>query len=68
MNLIEFQKRFAEEKTCREWFAKKRWGSEKAICPYCSSHETYSFKDGILYNKFKSQANSNLRQGRPPFQ
>ena len=53
MNLIEFQKHFSEEKTCREWFAKKRWGSEKAIFPYCNSHKIYAFNDGILYKYSK---------------
>ena len=63
MNLIEFQKHFSEEKTCREWFAKKRWGSEKAICPYCNSHETYSFKDGVLYKCSKCTKQFTVRIG-----
>jgi transposase-like protein len=35
MNLIEFQIKFNNEKACIEWLLEKRWGKNKAVCPFC---------------------------------
>ncbi len=47
MSLLSFQKKFADEKACRDWLADKRWGGhDKAVCPHCN-HKTCYIHTGI---------------------
>lgn len=46
--LIDFVRRFSEEKVCLRYLAKIRWG-DKVICPYCKKTKIYHFKDGLRY-------------------
>jgi transposase-like protein len=64
MNLIEFQKHFAEEKTCRDWLAEKRWGKpENAECPHCKHKEAYIHEEGKLYTCKKCMKQFTVRIG-----
>lgn len=50
MNLVEFKKKFGEEKACRDWLAEKRWGNPKnAKCPYCNHEGAYVHKTYMRY-------------------
>lgn len=46
--MLEFVRRFHNNKVCLQYLAKKRWG-KKVICPHCSQRRIYHFKDGIRY-------------------
>lgn len=48
--LIELAEKFPDEKTCREYFADKRWHG-KIICPHCGNYKKkiYEFKSRGLY-------------------
>jgi len=45
-NLIEFQKYFKDEETCRKHLEQQRWPDGNIICPFCQSRKVYRFKDG----------------------
>ena len=44
-NLIEFQKYFKDEETCRRHLAQARWDGV-VVCPFCQSENIYVYKDG----------------------
>lgn len=44
-NLIEFQKYFKDEQTCRNYLELNRWPNG-VVCPFCQSSNVYRFSDG----------------------
>ncbi len=47
-NLLELQKQFKDEKTCRDYLEKLLWNG-KPVCPYCGNEKVYKRKDGKRY-------------------
>lgn len=45
MNLLNFQKKFQNEKSCIDWLINERFGSkENIICSYYRCNKAYKFK------------------------
>lgn len=64
MNLIEFQKAFATEDICFEFFASQRWGSvDDAICPHCKSKHTCKHNTRHLYTCMQCNKQFTVRVG-----
>jgi len=47
-NLKEFMATMPDEKQCREYMEKARWG-DSPFCPHCNSTKPYKLKDGKKY-------------------
>jgi transposase-like protein len=47
-DIIEFQKYFKDESTCRQYLEANRW-PDGIICPFCQSKNIYRFSDGKRY-------------------
>ena len=46
-NLLELEKRFSTEESCREYLIKMRW-PEGIRCPRCGSEKTWPLKKGLF--------------------
>ena len=60
--MIEFVRRFHNNKVCLQYLAKKRWGTE-INCPHCSQKRIYHFKDGIRYKCSQCKRIFNAKTG-----
>ncbi len=50
MNLLNFQKKFADEQACINWLINERFGSkENMTCPHCGCNKAYKFKNGKTF-------------------
>ncbi len=49
MNLLDFQKKFSDEKVCIDWYAEQRWGKDNAVCPHCKSNNYCKHKTRNIY-------------------
>src|ERR1700747_988760 len=47
-NLKELMTKLADEKVCREYVEKMRWGV-KIVCPFCGASAPYRLKDGKAF-------------------
>lgn len=62
-NIIEFVRRFPDEKSCRDYLANSRWG-DKPECPHCGhSEKIYKINDGKLYRCAKCMKQFTVRVG-----
>jgi transposase-like protein len=50
-SILELMQKLPDEKTCREYFAKIRWG-DKVICPHCQNDKCYT----LANNRYKCSA------------
>lgn len=46
--IIELVRKFPDERTAHQYFAKNRWNGYME-CPFCTNDKAYVFKDGIRY-------------------
>ncbi len=62
-NIIKFVRRFPDEKSCRDYLADSRWGSQP-VCPHCGfSAKIYRINDGKLYRCAKCMKQFTVRVG-----
>jgi transposase-like protein/DNA-directed RNA polymerase subunit RPC12/RpoP len=62
-NLLDVQKRFPDEKACREYLELARWNG-KIVCVHCgSSKKIYRINDGALYKCSACRKNFSIRVG-----
>lgn len=47
--IIQFTRRFPDEKACADFFAAVRWEGGPAICPHCGHHDCTLLKGGKTY-------------------
>jgi transposase-like protein len=44
--LLELERQFSDEETCREYLAKLRW-PEGMVCPVCQAQESLAIRRGV---------------------
>lgn len=62
-NILEFVRRFPDEKACRDYLANSRWGDQPQ-CPHCGHMaKIYRINDGKLYKCAKCMKQFTVRVG-----
>ena len=47
--IVQFMRRFPDEKACADFFVNVRWEGCEPSCPHCDHHKVMRFKDGKTY-------------------